>query len=196
MSVLAHPTADRWPALRTERAFVHMPHPARADAVLAYFERNRAHLEPWEPARPTGFYTRQHWAQRLAVNREEWMAGVSARFFVERGERVIGSMNFTNVVGGVFRACSLGYSLDAREVGKGLMAEALGAAVPFVCAQLGLHRVMANYQPSNARSGALLRRLGFVIEGYARDYLYIDGAWRDHVLTSYVWPDAPLPDPT
>ena len=43
---------------------------------------------------------------------------------------------------------------------------------------------MANYMPHNHRSGKLLERLGFEREGYAKDYLLIDGQWRDHVLTA------------
>jgi ribosomal-protein-alanine N-acetyltransferase len=35
-----------------------------------------------------------------------------------------------------------------------------------------------------------LRALGFTVEGYARDYLFIDGAWRDHVLTAKIRDDA------
>lgn len=58
--------------------------------------------------------------------------------------------------------------------------------VDFAFEALGLHRVMANYQPANERSGRFLRRLGFVPEGYARDYLYINGMWRDHILTSRI----------
>ena len=47
-----------------------------------------------------------------------------------------------------------------------------------------IHRIMANYMPHNQRSGGLLARLGFEKEGYAKDYLLIDGQWRDHVLTA------------
>jgi ribosomal-protein-alanine N-acetyltransferase len=43
---------------------------------------------------------------------------------------------------------------------------------------------MANYLPTNERSARLLRRLGFVIEGSARDYLFVGGQFRDHVLTA------------
>ena len=42
--------------------------------------------------------------------------------------------------------------------------------------------------PENTRSGRLLARLGFVREGYSRRYLFINGAWRDHVLTSLTNP--------
>jgi hypothetical protein len=53
---------------------------------------------------------------------------------------------------------------------------------------LKLHRIMANYMPSNHRSAAVLRRCGFSVEGLARDYLRIHGEWHDHVLTSRINP--------
>ncbi|EKT56688.1 ribosomal-protein-S5-alanine N-acetyltransferase [Providencia rettgeri Dmel1] len=38
--------------------------------------------------------------------------------------------------------------------------------------------------PHNMRSGNLLTKLGFEREGYAKQYLQINGEWRDHVLTA------------
>lgn len=35
-------------------------------------------------------------------------------------------------------------------------------------------------RPENIRSVVLLQRLGFEDEGLAREYLFINGAWRDH----------------
>ena len=70
------------------------------------------------------------------------------------------------------------------------MREALEeAAIPFVFNKMRIHRINANYLPRNERSGGLLRRLGFTVEGYARDYLYINGRWEDHILTSCTNPD-------
>jgi ribosomal-protein-alanine N-acetyltransferase len=48
---------------------------------------------------------------------------------------------------------------------------------------------MANHLPHNKRSEALLKKLGFEREGYAKDYLQIDGQWQDHVLNSRLAPD-------
>ena len=64
------------------------------------------------------------------------------------------------------------------------MTEAVNAVVEYGFKDKNLHRIMANYIPSNVRSGNLLRRLGFTVEGYARDYLYLNGKWEDHILTS------------
>jgi ribosomal-protein-alanine N-acetyltransferase len=42
--------------------------------------------------------------------------------------------------------------------------------------------------PANTRSAALLQRLGFEREGFARSYLRINGRWEDMVLNSLVNP--------
>jgi ribosomal-protein-alanine N-acetyltransferase len=73
------------------------------------------------------------------------------------------------------------------------MSEALRAGIAYVFETLGFHRIQANHLPANERSARLLRRLGFSVEGYARDYLYINGAWRDHVLTSLTSPRPRVP---
>jgi ribosomal-protein-alanine N-acetyltransferase len=60
------------------------------------------------------------------------------------------------------------------------MAEALAQVLDFAFGELGLHRLEANIQPGNARSIALVERLGFRKEGFSPRYLKIDGDWRDH----------------
>lgn len=187
------------PVLETERLVLWMPSPLEAARVLDYFRRNREHLEPWEPLRPERFYTRGFWERQLLLNREEYEGDRGLRLMLrprhERATRVIGVANLSNVVRGVFQACQLGYSLDGEEQGRGLMHEALERVIAFARDELGLHRIQANHQPSNERSARVLERLGFEREGFARDYLFIDGAWRDHVLTAKVLDGAPDPHP-
>jgi ribosomal-protein-alanine N-acetyltransferase len=182
--------------IETRRLVLLMPPPSEATRVVDYFERNRAHLEPWDPPRPAAFYTRQFWEEQLEKNRREFAEGRSMRLFLEPKQPrppLIGTCNFTNFVRGAFQACNVGYGLDEKQQGRGMMREALEAAVDYAFRELKLHRVMANYMPTNERSGQLLRSLGFVVEGYARDYLYINGRWCDHVLTSIVNPGGDPP---
>ena len=83
----------------------------------------------------------------------------------------------------------VGYQIDREFEGRGLMREALSTAIDELFSpHVNLHRVQANVRPENVRSLGLLERLGFVREGLARDYLYIDGAWRDHVTTARLNP--------
>jgi len=107
---------------------------------------------------------------------------------------ILGQVSLRNIIRGAFQGCHLGYSLDQQAVGKGLMFEALTSVIAYGFGEMGLHRIMANYIPTNERSGRLLRRLGFVVEGYARDYLFLAGKWQDHILTSLVNPAKPLSD--
>lgn len=92
--------------------------------------------------------------------------------------------NLTQIFRGLFQACYLGYKIDHAYQGKGFMFEALQETIRFAFEDFKLHRIMANYIPSNIRSANLLNRLGFEIEGYAKNYLLINGSWKDHVLTA------------
>jgi [ribosomal protein S5]-alanine N-acetyltransferase len=172
------------PRLVTQRLVLEVPEPDAAPRVIDYFVRNKAHLAPWDPPRPATFLTEAFWKERLAQSRLELLNDQSARFFVSKNGVVVGAVNFTNIVRGPFQACMLGYSIDGELEGQGYMSEAVRAGLGYAFATLKLHRVMANHIPENVRSARLLKKLGFAVEGYARDYLFIDGAWRDHVLTA------------
>ncbi|MCX5403527.1 GNAT family N-acetyltransferase [Streptomyces sp. NBC_00335] len=95
---------------------------------------------------------------------------------------IAGFVNVNNIVLGAFRCGALGYGAFAHAAGRGLMREALGLAVAqaFSADGLALHRLEANIQPGNTASIALVRGLGFRLEGLSPDFLQVDGAWRDH----------------
>jgi ribosomal-protein-alanine N-acetyltransferase len=176
------------PLLQTERLKLIQVTPNDAQAVAAYRVRNRAHLAPWEPKREEEYYSVEKTAEALAKAYEAFLAGTGYSFAIMLRDScdLIGLCSFSNIVRGVFQACHLGYSLDAAHEGKGYMQEALSAAIAYMFNEVGLHRVMANHLPHNARSENVLRRLGFEREGYAKSYLLIDGVWQDHVLNSLV----------
>lgn len=94
--------------------------------------------------------------------------------------QIVGVVNVNEIVAGAFQSAYLGYYGMSRFSRKGLMTEALRAAVDYAFNDLGLHRLEANIQPENQASIALVRRLGFQKEGFSPRYLRINGEWRDH----------------
>lgn len=94
--------------------------------------------------------------------------------------KVVGVVNISEIIAGSFQSAYLGYygMLDSARTGS--MTGALRAAVGYAFGELGLHRLEANIQPENTASIALVRRLGFKLEGLSPRYLRINGEWRDH----------------
>lgn len=180
------------PTLVTERLSLSIGLPRDAEAMAAYLVRNRVFHEPTSPILPAESYAAEVWGARFEAFREEFARRQSLRLLVRARSApegdVLGVVNFSNFVWGYFRACHLGFALDERWQGRGVMREALEASIAYVFDELALHRVMANHLPTNERSARVLRAMGFVPEGYARDYLFIRGAWRDHVLTALTNP--------
>jgi ribosomal-protein-alanine N-acetyltransferase len=176
------------PVLDTPRLRLSLLEPGDAPRVREYFERNREHFSAWDPPRPDGFFSDAYWREKLERARPDLEADLAVRFWLVDRQAlegpVLGTVHFNRIVRGPFQCAGLGYSLDEASVGRGLMHEALRAALAWMFGPCGFHRIEANYRPENLRSARVLTALGFVIEGHARDYLWIDGAWRDHVLTS------------
>lgn len=176
------------PRIETKRLVLRVPTPEDDAAMVRFVSENRAHFAPWDPVRDEAYFTVEHWRAELQGVVETARAGTAIKLVLvpraaERGP-IIGHCTLSGIVRGPFQAAYLGYGLDAGAVGKGLMEEALRAAIAYCFDELDLHRIMANYMPTNVRSGRLLRKLGFVVEGYARDYLRLAGSWQDHILTA------------
>lgn len=114
---------------------------------------------------------------------------------LETGEAA-GTVNINSIIRGRYQGASLGYAAFAPSAGRGYMTEGLTAVLRHAFDDLRLHRLEANIQPGNKASSALARRLGFRYEGLSADYLYINGAWRDHERWSITAPTPWTPDPS
>lgn len=146
-----------------------------ADEFTARARESEGLHRPWlfPPTDPGGYAS---YAARLIEDPARYGFLVCER---ESGA-VAGFININNVVLGGFRCGALGYGAFAHAAGRGLMSEALGLVVRYAFGPLGLHRLEINVQPGNTASVALARRAGFRREGFSPDFIFVDGAWRDH----------------
>jgi len=156
---------------------------------------SRHFLKPWEPTWPRDDLTRMAFRRRLRRYQREIRADEGYAFFVFEREHgaLIGGITLAHVKRGVTQSCSMGYWAGERYAGRGLMGDAVRAVIPFCFGTLGLNRIEAATLPHNERSIRLLKRVGFTEEGFARRFLCIDGAWRDHILFGLVVGDTVAP---
>lgn len=102
-------------------------------------------------------------------------------------DSLIGACHFFDFVWGRYQRCAVGYNLAERVEGNGYMTEALASAVHYMGETWGLHRVEAYYDPENTKSGAVLERVGFRVEGRAASYINVRGEWRDCIRAALHW---------
>jgi ribosomal-protein-alanine N-acetyltransferase len=95
---------------------------------------------------------------------------------------LVGGLTLANIRRGCAQAASLGYWMGAPYARAGHMTAAVNAVIPFAFGTLKLHRIEAACIPANIASVRLLEKTGFRREGFARQYLCIDGNWQDHLL--------------
>jgi ribosomal-protein-alanine N-acetyltransferase len=93
---------------------------------------------------------------------------------------IVGYFNISQIIRGYLQSAFLGYGAVAAHSGRGYMTEGLELVLEQAFTELALHRLEANIQPGNEPSIALVRRCGFVKEGFSERYLKINGRWRDH----------------
>ena len=103
---------------------------------------------------------------------------------------LVGGITIGHIRRGAGQNCMIGYWMGERHAGHGHMFAALKLAIPYIFSSLELHRIEAACIPENSRSIRLLEKAGFEREGYLRQYLRINGKWRDHVLFSLLSDDA------
>ena len=182
--------------LTTPRLLLRASDPAFAEAAADFHVRNRTAHAQWNPPLPEALFSPEGQRERLAEAAAAAAVGSGIGWWLFAKEApglALGQIHFTQIARRAFCNAMLGYALDARHEGRGLMREALQAALGDAFSpRIGLHRVQANVRPENTRSLALLDRLGFGREGLAREYLFIDGAWRDHVMTALRHPQWPV----
>lgn len=99
-------------------------------------------------------------------------------------EEVIGSCGFHNWYF-AHRKAELGYAISKEEHKmKGYMSEAVNEIIEYGFASMNLNRIEACVGPDNLASLSLIKKFGFVKEGYLRQHYISDGHIYDSVVFS------------
>jgi len=146
-------------------------------------QRSFPYLKPFEPTWPDGCLTADFFDRRVKRLASEWAHDRTYAFliFLQDGT-LVGGININNVCRGAANYGSLGYWLDEQAQGNGYMTEAADAVLDYAFRVLHFSRMNAATLPHNHKSRAMLQRLNFAEEGFARNYIQIDGRRQDHVL--------------
>jgi ribosomal-protein-alanine N-acetyltransferase len=176
--------AEPTPAIGGEGVVLRTPQMTDYPEWAELREASRDFLTPWEPTWPTDDLTRGAFRRRIRRYSEDIRTDQGYAFLVFRKSDgvLVGGLTLANIRRGVAQAGSLGYWMGLPYVRQGYMTAAVNAVIPFALEKLRLHRLEAACIPTNAGSIRLLEKNGFVREGYAREYLCINGIWQDHLL--------------
>jgi ribosomal-protein-alanine N-acetyltransferase len=143
--------------------------------------RNAEWLRQWEATSPEPERdvapTYSAMVRRL---RGEAREGRTMPFVVTWDGDLVGQLTVGGIAWGSLRSAHIGYWVDQRVAGRGIMPTAVALATDH-CFATGLHRVEINIRPENIASRRVVEKLGFRPEGLRPAYLHIDGDWRDHL---------------
>jgi ribosomal-protein-alanine N-acetyltransferase len=173
--------------LQTAKMELRHLRPSDRDEFVRMYAITWPFWEPWMPARKAEEtfdlmfqQTLERTERELSQDTGRLLAG-----FTASGE-LAGIFALFNIVRGVFHNAHCGWRVVEPLTKKGYGMEGLTAMLGLAFGSepegLALHRVQANVMPENVASVRLAEKAGFRREGLARNYLRINGAWRDHIL--------------
>jgi ribosomal-protein-alanine N-acetyltransferase len=157
------------------RVLLRSPTRGDRDAFIAAMRASRKLHRPWLTTAPTTTQEFDELLRRVRDDRYEPMLACRR----EDGA-IVGFFNIGEIVRGSLQSAYVGYGAVAAHAGRGYMTEGMELVLDRAFGELRLHRIEANIQPGNSASIALVRRCGFVHEGFSERYLKISGRWRDH----------------
>jgi ribosomal-protein-alanine N-acetyltransferase len=161
-------TFNSFPVIETDRLVLRKIETNDINDIFAYFSDDKvtryldfSSIKEVEMA--------ERFVQRMSIgfeNKEIIRWAITLKY----ENRLIGTCFLADFVEGSLGV--LGYDLSRNYWNKGIMTEVLEIVIPFGFDVMGLHRIQAIVNPENIGSISLLKKMGFIKEGYLRKYEY------------------------
>lgn len=182
----------RWPVTLSRGPLTLRPPRYRDQAEWERVRRrNASWLKPWEATLPPGSepgpVTFRQLVRVLNAQAKEgrllpWFLTYTPPEDPQTGPVLAGQLTVSGLVGGSASLGQVGYWVDQRWAGRGLVPTAVALAVDYCFDVMRLHRLEVAIRPENANSLRVVEKLGFRPEGLRPRFLHIDGEWRDHLV--------------
>lgn len=149
-------------------------------------QRNRDWCGPWDPTPPPGSLDGpRDYVSMVKGLRRQARLGQCVPWFVWYRDGVappvlVGQLTINGITLGSARWANMGYWVDERWAGRGIIPLSVAMATDYCFEWLRLHRIEIAIRPENTKSLRVVRKLGYRYEGRRHKYLHIDGDWRDH----------------
>ena len=166
------------------RVFLRPPKRRDAKKWQSIRRKSSDFLIPWEPSWDKSACSRRTFMRQLrnSANQANLDKAYSFYIFNSQNNAMLGGINVGNVRRGASQSAALGYWIGQPFSNQGYMHEALVVLIPSLFIDLRLNRLEAATLPENIPSRKLLEKIGFKEEGLMRNYLKINGKWRDHII--------------
>lgn len=179
--------------LETDRLILQVLFEDQAILTTRFYQRNWQFLSQWEPNMSIQAADIQVQKNGLRYEFEQLKQGHFIRYWYaskDQPELLFGSVCFQNISRFPFQSCQIGYKQDPSCMGQGFATEAASAAISHLFRDGSIHRIEALAETGNAASLRLLQRLGFDLEGVARQAVYLRDGWQDccrYALINHLW---------
>ncbi|HEY3765335.1 MAG TPA: GNAT family protein [Gaiellales bacterium] len=163
---------------------VTLRHLTGADAALLtrLYQQERAFMAPYDPPRPDSYFTIDGQRLELDLLERERSGDRLYRFLIEADGDPAGLISVSRITRGPFQNGGIGYWVAEAMNGRGVGTAAVARVCEWGFGEAGLHRLEAATLVDNIGSQTVLRRNDFTEIGLCPRYLFIAGAWRDHLL--------------
>lgn len=154
-----------------------------AKQVLSFYERNKETFNPYESVKPDNFYTIDYIGLLLNAEMKAFLKGNYLRFYLfakKDPNYVIASCSFSQIHMGDEKSCNIGYKVDSAYQCKGIATMLIPECIKLLLSEKNIHRINSYIMPDNTPSLRVMEKLGWLDEGIAHEYAFLNNTWQDH----------------